>query len=141
VWNSKISNKSGTRLLNLQDKSNFQFSAPQYPTHYTPSGNGDVLDNVLYKNTRVSEVNVLEILDSDHLPILFYMLDHVSTRDISAPIEIFTDWERFQNIASEVISPRVQIQSIDNAEERARKLTESTASAYRLSTQNLPSRI
>jgi hypothetical protein len=37
VWNSKVSNKSGTRLLNLQDNSNFQISAPQYPTHYTPS--------------------------------------------------------------------------------------------------------
>jgi hypothetical protein len=32
---------------------------------------------------------VLEILDSDHLPILFYMLYHVSTRDILAPIKIF----------------------------------------------------
>jgi hypothetical protein len=125
------------RLLNLQDNNNFQISAPQYPTHYTPSGNGDVLDIVLHKNTRLSEVNVLEILDSDYLPMLFYMLDHVSTRDISAPIEIFTDWERFQNVASEIISPRVQIQSIEDAEETACKFTASIVSAYRLSTQKI----
>jgi hypothetical protein len=137
VWNSKISKKSGTRLLNLQYKRNFQISAPQYPTNYTPSGNGDVLDIVLHKNTRVSEVNVLDILDSYHLPILFYMLDHVSTRDISAPIEIFRDWEPFQNIASEIITPRVQIQSTEDAEDTARKFTASIASAYRLSTQKV----
>jgi endonuclease/exonuclease/phosphatase (EEP) superfamily protein YafD len=82
VWNSQISNRSGTRLLNLQDNSDFQISAPQYPTHYTPSGSGDVLDIVLHRNVRISEVNVVEILDSDHLPILFHMLDHVSARDI-----------------------------------------------------------
>jgi hypothetical protein len=91
VWSSQISNRSGTRLLNLQDKSDFQISAPRHPTHYTPSGKGDVLDIVLHRNVRISEVNVLEILDADHLPILFHMLDHVSTRDISAPREIHTD--------------------------------------------------
>jgi hypothetical protein len=88
VWNSPISNKSGTRLLNLQDNSDFQISAPRYLTHYTPSGNGDVLDIMVHRNVRISDANILEILDSDHLPVLFHMLVHVSTRDISAPIEI-----------------------------------------------------
>jgi len=30
-------------------------------------------------------VTVSDALDSDHLPILFHILDHVSARDISAP--------------------------------------------------------
>jgi len=105
VRNSQISNRSGTRLLNLQDNRDFQISAPQCPIHYTPSGNGDVLDIVLHRNVRISEVTVLDILDSDHLSILFHMLYHVSIRDISAPVEIHTDWERFQNPASDLISP------------------------------------
>jgi hypothetical protein len=96
LWNSRISNKTGTSLLYLQYKSDFQISAPQYSTHYIPSGIGDVLGIVLHKNTRISEINVLEILDSDHLPILFYMLDHVSTKNILASVETFTDWDRFQ---------------------------------------------
>jgi hypothetical protein len=42
-----------------------------------------------------SDINVLEILDSDHLPILFHVLDHVRTRDNSAPTEIHTHWKQF----------------------------------------------
>jgi endonuclease/exonuclease/phosphatase (EEP) superfamily protein YafD len=105
VCNSDVSNRSGMKLLNLQDKSDFQITAPRCPIHYTPSGNGDALDVVVHRNVRLSEVQVLEILNSNHLLILFHMLDHVSSRDILAPIETYTDWERFQNLASELISP------------------------------------
>jgi hypothetical protein len=137
VWNSQISNRSGKRLLNLQDNSDFQLSAPRYPTHYIPSGNGDVLDIVLRRNVRISEVNVLEILESDHLPILFRMLDHVNTRDILAPIEIHTDRERFQSPAADLIEPRTQIYTFEDAKEIARKFAASIASAYRLSTNKI----
>jgi hypothetical protein len=111
---------------------------PRYPTHYTPSGNGDVLDIVLHRNVRITDENILEILDSDHLPILFHMLDHVSTRDISAPVEIHTVWEGFQSLASDLISPRTQIHTYEDAEEAARNFAASIASAYRLSTHKIP---
>jgi len=96
-----------------------------------------VLDIVVHRNIRISDVNLLEILDSDHLPILFRMLDDVSTRDISAPVEIYTDWERFQSLASDLISPKIQIHTLADAEQTARKFTASIASAYRLSTHKL----
>jgi hypothetical protein len=137
AWNSQISNKSGTRLLNLQDNSDFQISAPRYPTHYTPSGNGDVLDIVLHKHVRISEVDILEILDSDHLPILFHMLDHVSIRDTSVSVETHTDWERFESPVSDLISLRIQINMFDDAETAARNFAASIASAYRLSTNKI----
>jgi hypothetical protein len=44
------------------------------PTHYSPAGNGDVLDIVVHKNIKVSDVIVSDILDSDHLPIIFHIL-------------------------------------------------------------------
>jgi hypothetical protein len=91
VWNSQVSNWSDMILLNLQGNSDFQITEPRYPTHYTPSGNGDVLDIVVQRNVRLSEVQLLEILDFDHLPILFHMVDHVNCRDILAPIETHTD--------------------------------------------------
>jgi hypothetical protein len=92
---------------------------------------------MLHRNVRISDVNVLEILDSDHLPILFHMLDHVSTRDISAPIEIHTDWEQFQSLASVLIAPRTQIHTSDDAEDAARTFSASITSAYRLSTHKI----
>jgi hypothetical protein len=62
-WNSAVSNPSGHKLLQLFDRSDFEISAPQYPTHYSPMGNGDVLDIVVHKNIRLSDVIVSDILD------------------------------------------------------------------------------
>jgi hypothetical protein len=58
-------------------------------------GNGDVLDIMVHKNIRLSNVIVSDILDSDLLPIIFHILDHVRTENVSAPLKKFTDWERF----------------------------------------------
>jgi hypothetical protein len=53
-WNSAVSNPSGEKLLQLFGASDFKISAPQCPIHYSPSGNGDVLDIVVCKNIRLS---------------------------------------------------------------------------------------
>jgi hypothetical protein len=43
-------------------------------------------------------------LNPDHLPIIFHILDLVKIRNLSEPIEKFTDWNRFQRLAFELIS-------------------------------------
>jgi hypothetical protein len=92
-WNSAVSNPSGEKLLYLFDASDFQISAPQCPTHYSPVENGDVLDSMVHKNIRLSNFVVSDILDLDHLTIIFHILDHVTTKNVLAPLEKFTDWE------------------------------------------------
>jgi hypothetical protein len=72
-------------------------------------GNSDILDIVVHQNIGLSSVTVSNILDSDHLPILFHILDHVKIRNLSEPIEKFTDWEWIQSLASDLISPRLEI--------------------------------
>jgi hypothetical protein len=57
-WNSRVSNPSGEKLLELSDLEDFEISAPQCPTHYSPAGNGDLLDIVVHKNIRLSNVIV-----------------------------------------------------------------------------------
>jgi hypothetical protein len=52
-------------LLNLLHIIEFEISALQCRTHYSPAGNGDVLDIVVHKNVRLSEISVSDILDSD----------------------------------------------------------------------------
>jgi hypothetical protein len=74
---------------------------------------------------------------SDHLPIIVHMLDDVKMRNLSEPIEEFTDWERFQSLASDLISPRVEINTGVETDKAARYFTSSIASAYRLSTSNV----
>jgi hypothetical protein len=136
-WNSIVSNTSGEKLLQLFDASDFEISALQCSTHYTPVGNGDVLDIVVHKNIGLSNVIVSDILDSDHLPIIFHILDHVRIKNVSAPFEKFTDWERFQSLESNLISPKIEINSGAEADKGARAYTASITSAYRLSTSNI----
>jgi hypothetical protein len=62
-WNNAVSNQSGQKLLQLFDRSSFEISAPQYPTHYSPMRNGDVLDIVVHKNIRLTDVIVSDIMD------------------------------------------------------------------------------
>jgi endonuclease/exonuclease/phosphatase (EEP) superfamily protein YafD len=87
VWNSKVSNPSGLKLLDLFVNSNFEISAPQHPIHFVSDGRGDVLDIVVHKDVRLSEVRVLDIVDSDHLPTMFRVLDHVKANTILDPVE------------------------------------------------------
>jgi hypothetical protein len=47
----------------LFDLSEFEISAPQCPTHYSPAGNGDLLDIGVHQNIGVSDVIVSDILD------------------------------------------------------------------------------
>jgi endonuclease/exonuclease/phosphatase (EEP) superfamily protein YafD len=94
-WNSIDSNSSVLKSLKLLHINDFEISLPKCPTHYSPTGNGDELDIVVHKNVRLSEVIVSDILDSDHLPIIFHLLDHIRRRNVSDPVDKFTDWERF----------------------------------------------
>jgi hypothetical protein len=95
IWNSAVSNPSGEKLLQLFDINEIEIKAPQCSTHYSPAGNGYVLDIVVHKNIRLSHVIVSDILDSDH----FHILDHVRTEKLSEPLKKFTDWEQCQSLA------------------------------------------
>jgi hypothetical protein len=125
------------KLLNLLHRNEFEISAPQCPTHHSPTGNGITLGIVVHRNVQLSEVIVSDILDSDHLPIIYHILDHVRTRNPSDPVDKFTDCKRFQSLASELISPRIQINSGEEANKEVHDFTASTVLAFRLSTSKI----
>jgi hypothetical protein len=70
-----------------------------------------VLYVVLHMNVLLSEVIFSDLLEQDHLPIVFLLLDLVRTMNLSDTVDQFTDWERLQMLAAELISPRIQINS------------------------------
>jgi hypothetical protein len=115
----------------------FEILGPQCPTHYSPAGNGDVLNVVVHKNIHLSEVVDSDILDSNHLLIVFHLLYHVRTRDISDSVYKFTDLEWFQSLASELISPRIQISLGEEADKLAIDFSAFIALVYRLSASKL----
>jgi hypothetical protein len=59
-------------------------------------------------------------MDSDRIPFVFHLLDHTGTRNLSDPVDKFRDWERFQSLASELISQGIQINSGEEASKAAR---------------------
>jgi hypothetical protein len=95
VWNRKVSKPSCLRLLELFVCSNFQISTPQFSMHhamhYPHDGSCGVLGTVVYENISVLEVTLTDILDSDHLPITFSILDPLRTKEASDPVEKLTD--------------------------------------------------
>jgi hypothetical protein len=121
----------------LFDLNKFEISAPQCPIHYSPTGNGDVLDIMVHQNIRVSDVIVYNILDSDHPPIIFHILNNIKIRNLSEPIEKFADWDMFQCLVSELISARIKINSGVDADKAASDFTAYIASAYRLATSEI----
>jgi hypothetical protein len=64
-------------------------------------------------------------------------LDLVRKKNFSAPLEKFTDWDRFQSLASNLISPRLEINLGVEAEKAASDFTASNALAYRLATSKI----
>jgi endonuclease/exonuclease/phosphatase family metal-dependent hydrolase len=86
-WNGAVSNPSGEKLMALFELSEFEISARQFPIHYSPAGNGDVLDIVVHQNMRVSDVIVSDILDSDHLSVIIHILNQVKITNLSELIE------------------------------------------------------
>jgi hypothetical protein len=79
--------------------------------------------------------------NNELLEMLFSMrsvlLYHVTTSNLWNLVDKFTDWEQFQNLASELGSPRIQINSLVEANKAACNFTASVASAYRLSTRKI----
>jgi hypothetical protein len=71
--------------------------------HCTRDNGDDVVDIVIHQNVRLSVVIVNDILDSDHLPIMFNTVDPVRTKEALDPVEKLTDWELCQSLASELI--------------------------------------
>jgi hypothetical protein len=71
-----------TELLSFRHKSLLPELNGKHPFWNSPTGNGDVLNIVVQKNVQQSVVIVSDILDSDHLPIIFHLLDHIRTRNL-----------------------------------------------------------
>jgi hypothetical protein len=86
-----------------------------------------VLDIVVHQDIRVSDVIVSDVLDSDHLAVVLHTLNHVKIRNISKPVEKFIDWCRFQSLASELMSPQIEINSGVEGDKAARDFTTSVA--------------
>jgi hypothetical protein len=84
-----------------------------------------VVDTVVYQKVRLSDVIISDALHSDHLPIIFHIVDHVRIRNRLEPVDNFTDWEMFQSTVSDLVSPKMEINSREEADKAKRDFTAS----------------
>jgi hypothetical protein len=56
-----------------------------------------VLEIVVHRSVRKSDITVSDTLNSDNFPKLFHIVYHIRARDILAPVEIHVDWERLRS--------------------------------------------
>jgi hypothetical protein len=68
---------------------------------------------------------------------MFSILDPVRMKEALDPVEKLTDWELFQCLASELISPNIQIHFSNEADKRAHDFAASIALACSLSTRKI----
>jgi hypothetical protein len=92
---------------------------------------------VVHHNIRLSLLRVSDILDSDHVKVVFLILDLDETNKLLEPLEKFTVWERFRSLASNFISPRSEVNLGAEADKTTREFTVSIALGYWLSTRNV----
>jgi hypothetical protein len=74
---------------------------------------------VPHENVRLSEIIVSHFLDSDHLPVIFSILDPVRAREALDPAEKFTDWGLFRSLVSDLIFPNTCIYSSEEGDKLA----------------------
>jgi hypothetical protein len=68
---------------------------------------------------------------------MFSFLDPVRTKETLDPVEKLTDWELFKNLASELMSPNIQIHSSNEADKASRDVAASVTSAHRYRLEKL----
>jgi hypothetical protein len=132
VCSKNISNTSDLKILELFVSTYFETSAPRYCPHYKRYGRSYVVHILVHQKVRLSEVIVTDILDSDHLPIIFNILNPVRKKEALNPVEKLTDWDLLQGLASELISPNIQIYSSNEADNEACDFAAPVALTYRL---------
>lgn len=92
-WGSTCINKAGKNLQRLSENQHFTVAAPPEATHYTKNSS-DVLDIALIKDIGEDyQLQVLDELSSDHLPVILTLQGSNTTRTINRMI---TNWSIYK---------------------------------------------
>lgn len=81
-WNNSNYNLKGNDLFNLSNSFNFSFLVPDHPTHLPYRGDLSTIDFALKRSNLIfSQLNTVNDLSSDHLPVLFSLRTNLDPND------------------------------------------------------------
>lgn len=98
AWNCYSNNAKGNFLLNYCFSKNLSLLAPEFPTHFPKIGRPSILDIFLAHNSiNTSKPYSLSSLNSDHNPVLIYILEKpVKSSNLVQNYKL-ANWRNFKN--------------------------------------------
>jgi hypothetical protein len=96
-WNNSLNDRKGIDLLNTLDDKNYRIFKPNEPTLYPYNGSPSTVDFVVAKSfNSISNIEVLNDLSSDHLPLLFSISGSISSTVTDYPVNLSkVNWKKF----------------------------------------------
>jgi len=141
LWNSRLTNTRGRRLLEHADRNNYSISAPDSPTHYPSRLNAlpDVLDIFLHHTSlNVSDVVTLDELNSDHNPVLLTVDSALPAQILNRPSDKEVRWDAYREYLKPINFPSDEYHSIDALETGIEAFSNTLVSARRTGEVNRP---
>lgn len=141
VWHSRTSNSNGKTLRkHNENRNDYSILAPEIPTihPHNSSHAPDVLDIVLHKNLIFQmTVNVLNELDSDHLPVLLELLSNNKYKE-KRKHKTIIDWEKYKKITGEIKLSNPTLTSKRDIDDAVDHLTSEIILAKRMASKEVP---
>nr|CAD7196221.1 unnamed protein product [Timema douglasi] len=137
-WNSRVSNQAGRTLAAQAETKNYTVLATNEPTYYPSNYRNlpDVLDIVLTDlDTLPEELETLNELDSDHLPVFGRISLKTNPRLSYLRRKIpRSDWGEYRRVLTDAVPLNMEVNSPEEVDSSITLLTATLLEAYRETT-------
>ncbi|CAG5092705.1 Similar to X-element\ORF2: Probable RNA-directed DNA polymerase from transposon X-element (Drosophila melanogaster) [Cotesia congregata] len=125
-WHCSIKNTNGNILTNLTDNNHFEILAPdRYTLYPTNGGKPSTVDLALLKNIYHADIETINDLDSDHLPLIL-TLNQTNTIKLDTKTVLNykkANWQQFREIINDSIIINSNINSKEKIDKCIKNLT------------------
>lgn len=137
-WLCTTTNHNGKTIYDFLTNNNYCLFHPNGDTHIpdnkkTPS----IKDFTISNKIMVQSINVINDLDSDHLPVIFTLNTKVKSLDPPTLIKNLTDWKNFKNKMNAKTHITPEIITANEIDSAIKNLTELTQNSVKSTTTKL----
>lgn len=138
-WNCSRPNQNGRIIHNFitHQNHNFMLYHPNSDTHIPANGNSpSTIDFVITSNTHISQIETVNTLDSDHLPVIIKINLQIPQEITNNKIQTNINWKSFKEHINRDITITPNIQDKNAINNAIKNLTNTTKNALKKSTKH-----
>lgn len=134
-WHCSYNNQNGKVIFKYTSKSNIAVKAPdEYTLYPYKQAIPSVVDFALIKNIVNSEIQTVNELDSDHLPIILTLNDKTEKNEPKKLLNYKkADWDKFTNYLNDNINIDDNLTEKEHIDENVKNLTDNIQKAIQIS--------